>query len=201
MTTGSTGANGWDSGKDVVVEGTAVRVTDAGALQALADAWFAKYGDDWNFEVRGEEFVELSDSGGSTEGGAWVYRVARRQGPGVRRRARPDDIPRSTAPPDRMGRTLVEASRTFRRLPGGRQTTMGDDEQLRELHDAYAWEVNAAVGEGRLDLVSRLADEYLDQALRILTGGEAAGCGRDDCVVCGQPRTAPSARRRWWRRR
>ena len=76
VTTGSTGANGWDSGKDLVVEGTAVRVTDAGALRALADAWSAKYGDDWRFEVRGQEFVELSHSGGSTAGGAWVYRVA-----------------------------------------------------------------------------------------------------------------------------
>lgn len=76
VTTGTTGANGWDSGKDLVVEGTALRVTDAAALQALADAWFAKYGDDWRFEVRGEEFVELSNSGGGTEGGAWVYRVA-----------------------------------------------------------------------------------------------------------------------------
>jgi len=76
VTTGSTGANGWDSGKDVVVEGTAVRVTDAEDLQRLAEAWFAKYGDDWRFEVRGQEFVELSDSGGSTEGGARVYRVA-----------------------------------------------------------------------------------------------------------------------------
>jgi nitroimidazol reductase NimA-like FMN-containing flavoprotein (pyridoxamine 5'-phosphate oxidase superfamily) len=75
VTTGSTGAHGWDSGKDVVVEGTAVRVTDADELQRLADAWFAKYGDDWKYEVRGQEFVELSDSGGSTEGGAWVYRV------------------------------------------------------------------------------------------------------------------------------
>ena len=75
VTTGSTGANGWDSGEDVVVEGTAVRVTDAQALQGLADAWFAKYGDDWKYEVRGQEFVELSSSGGSTEGGAWVYRV------------------------------------------------------------------------------------------------------------------------------
>jgi nitroimidazol reductase NimA-like FMN-containing flavoprotein (pyridoxamine 5'-phosphate oxidase superfamily) len=75
VTTGSTGANGWDSGEDVVVEGIAVRVTDAAALQALADAWFAKYGDAWKYEVRGEEFVELSHSGGSTEGGAWVYRV------------------------------------------------------------------------------------------------------------------------------
>ena len=75
VTTGTTGANGWDSGKDVVVEGTAVRVTDAQTLQTLAAAWFAKYGDDWKFQVRDEEFVELSDSGGSSEGGAWVYRV------------------------------------------------------------------------------------------------------------------------------
>ena len=75
VTTGSTGEHGWDSGTDVVVEGTAVRVTDADELQRLADAWFAKYGDDWKYEVRGQEFVELSDSGGSTGGGAWVYRV------------------------------------------------------------------------------------------------------------------------------
>ena len=76
VTTGSTGAQGWDSGRDVVVEGTAVRVTDPGALQVLADAWSAKYGDDWRFAVRGQEFVELSRSGGATEGGALVYRVA-----------------------------------------------------------------------------------------------------------------------------
>ncbi len=76
VTTGRTGANGWDSGKDLVIEGTAVRVTEARALQTLADAWLAKYGGDWRFEVRGGEFVELSDSGGSSEGGAWVYRVA-----------------------------------------------------------------------------------------------------------------------------
>jgi general stress protein 26 len=76
VTTGSTGAGGWDSGREVVVEGTAVRVTDRDALQVLADAWSAKYGDDWRFEVRGEEFVELGSSGGATEGGARVYRVA-----------------------------------------------------------------------------------------------------------------------------
>lgn len=76
VTTGSTGANGWNSGKDVVVEGTAVRVTDAEELQTLAAAWSAKYGDDWLFDVRGQEFVERSNSGASTEGGAWVYRVA-----------------------------------------------------------------------------------------------------------------------------
>jgi len=76
VTTGSMGVNGWNSGKDVVVEGTAVRVRDPEVLRRLAAEWSAKYGDDWRFEVRGEEFVELSDSGGATEGGAWVYRVA-----------------------------------------------------------------------------------------------------------------------------
>ena len=75
VTTGSTGANGWDSGKDVVVEGTAVRVTDPEALQRLAAAWFAKYGEDWKFEVRGQEFFELSQSGAGGGGGAWVYQV------------------------------------------------------------------------------------------------------------------------------
>ncbi len=75
VTTGSTGANGWDSGKDVVVEGVAVRVTDADELQRLRDAWFAKYGEDWKYEVRGQEFFELSHSGGGTGGGARVYRV------------------------------------------------------------------------------------------------------------------------------
>jgi general stress protein 26 len=74
VTTGTTGAGGWDSGKEVVVEGTAERVTDAGTLQALADAWYAKYGDDWHFAVRGEEFVELSHSGDGIDG-AHVYRV------------------------------------------------------------------------------------------------------------------------------
>src|SRR5919112_4418767 len=68
--------HGWSSGTDVVVEGAAVRVTDPAALSALAAAWYAKYGDDWHVEVRGQEFVEVGDSGGATEGGARVYRVA-----------------------------------------------------------------------------------------------------------------------------
>jgi nitroimidazol reductase NimA-like FMN-containing flavoprotein (pyridoxamine 5'-phosphate oxidase superfamily) len=75
VTTGSTGANGWNAGKDIVIEGTAVRVTNPEALQRLADAWYAKYRDDWTFEVRGQEFVELSGSGAGTHGGAWVYTV------------------------------------------------------------------------------------------------------------------------------
>jgi nitroimidazol reductase NimA-like FMN-containing flavoprotein (pyridoxamine 5'-phosphate oxidase superfamily) len=76
VTTGTTGVSGWAKGKDVVVEGDAVRVTDAETLQALAAAWFAKYGDDWKYAVQNDEFVELSGSGRSTADGAWVYRVA-----------------------------------------------------------------------------------------------------------------------------
>jgi hypothetical protein len=79
---------------------------------------------------------------------------------------------------------------------------MGDSEQLRELHDTYAWKVNAAVGEGRVDLVWQLADQYLDKALELISGDEPAGCGRTDCSVCQSPRPAlaMSRRRRWSRR-
>jgi hypothetical protein len=78
---------------------------------------------------------------------------------------------------------------------------MGETEQLRELHDLYVWEVNAAVGEGRLDLVWQLADDYLDEAVRLITGAEPAGCGKADCVVCTSPRpAAPVTRRHRWSR-
>jgi hypothetical protein len=74
VSTGSTGAGGWDTGTELVVEGTATRVTESGDLQVLADAWGAKYGDDWRFRVQGQGFVEAGDTGGSSEV-AWVYRV------------------------------------------------------------------------------------------------------------------------------
>ena len=73
---------------------------------------------------------------------------------------------------------------------------MGEKQQLWELHDTYVWEVNAAVGEGRLDLVWGLADEYLDKALQLMTGGEPTGCGREDCAVCERPRPGPTGPRR-----
>jgi hypothetical protein len=82
---------------------------------------------------------------------------------------------------------------------------MGDTDSLRELHDAYAWEVNAAVGEDRMDLVWRLADEYTDRALQLITAMESPGCGRADCVICGRSPSAVTvpARRSWlgWARR
>ena len=46
----TTGSNVW-SGLDVVVEGTAVPVTDDEVLRRLAAAWEAKYGQEWHFDV------------------------------------------------------------------------------------------------------------------------------------------------------
>ena len=78
---------------------------------------------------------------------------------------------------------------------------MADTEMLRELHDAYAWEVNAAVGEDRMDLVWQLADEYTDKALQLMTAMESPGCGRADCVICTRSRSAlPVPARRGWLR-
>src|SRR4051794_36877516 len=69
VTTGSTGANGWDSGKDVVVEGTAVRGTDPEALQGLAAAGVAKDGEGWEVEGRGHEVAGARPPRGGGGGG------------------------------------------------------------------------------------------------------------------------------------
>jgi hypothetical protein len=47
----TTGNNTWDRGLDVVVEGRAVRVSDRESLRRIADAYVAKYGGAWEFEV------------------------------------------------------------------------------------------------------------------------------------------------------
>jgi nitroimidazol reductase NimA-like FMN-containing flavoprotein (pyridoxamine 5'-phosphate oxidase superfamily) len=75
VTAGSLGANGWDHGKDIVVEGSAERVTDEALLRTLADAWEVKYQGDWRWAVRDARFFELTDSGGGGGGGAQVLRV------------------------------------------------------------------------------------------------------------------------------
>jgi general stress protein 26 len=64
----TTGTNAWARGLDVVVEGTAVRVSDRDALQQLADAYEAKYGSTWHFDVGDGVF----DSG---ERAAAVFRI------------------------------------------------------------------------------------------------------------------------------
>lgn len=50
------GVSTWQAGLDVVVEGTAERVTGRGDLTALADVYRAKYGDDWNFDSDDDVF-------------------------------------------------------------------------------------------------------------------------------------------------
>jgi nitroimidazol reductase NimA-like FMN-containing flavoprotein (pyridoxamine 5'-phosphate oxidase superfamily) len=57
----TTGQNSWARGLDVVVEGTAVRITDREALQRLADAYQAKYGSEWHFDVGDGVFVHSGD--------------------------------------------------------------------------------------------------------------------------------------------
>jgi general stress protein 26 len=64
----TTGSNSWAHGTDVVVEGTANRLTDQRTLQRLADAYEAKYGSDWHFEVGDGVF-------GSGDDAAAVFRI------------------------------------------------------------------------------------------------------------------------------
>ena len=52
----TTGNNLWKSGLDVVIEGTAKRVTESARLRRLADAWESKYDGDWHFDVNNSAF-------------------------------------------------------------------------------------------------------------------------------------------------
>jgi nitroimidazol reductase NimA-like FMN-containing flavoprotein (pyridoxamine 5'-phosphate oxidase superfamily) len=67
----TTGCNALSEGLDVVVEGEAVNLRDPDRLRRVADAYVAKYGEDWRFGVRDGVFVHHS---GSTT--ALVYEVA-----------------------------------------------------------------------------------------------------------------------------
>ena len=61
--------------------------------------------------------------------------------------------------------------------------------RLRELHEDYAWKVNAAIAEDREDLIDGLCEEYADEAVRLLTGAPP-----------GDPRPPPQPppQSRWW---
>jgi nitroimidazol reductase NimA-like FMN-containing flavoprotein (pyridoxamine 5'-phosphate oxidase superfamily) len=52
----TTGNNAWKVGLDVVVEGSARRVTAEDRLTHLADAWESKYHGDWHFDVANGAF-------------------------------------------------------------------------------------------------------------------------------------------------
>jgi pyridoxamine 5'-phosphate oxidase-like protein len=64
----TTGSNAWAEGLDVVVEGTAARITDGAELGRVADAIEAKYGSVWHFDVVDGGFA-------NPHGVAGVFRV------------------------------------------------------------------------------------------------------------------------------
>jgi len=66
----TTGCNTWNEGLDVVVEGSAVRVTDESKLARLAQAWRTKWDGRWHFEVGSGAFLH---EGGTGE--AFVFEV------------------------------------------------------------------------------------------------------------------------------
>lgn len=59
-----TGANSWDTGLDVVVEGDALQVTDDDLLRQLAAAWTSKWDGRWQFDVHDGAF-QHPDGGGA----------------------------------------------------------------------------------------------------------------------------------------
>jgi general stress protein 26 len=67
----TTGANTWQAGTDVVVEGTAERVTGKDTLSPVAAAYLAKYGEAWRFDATDEGFGGQDDPGGIAD----VFRV------------------------------------------------------------------------------------------------------------------------------
>jgi nitroimidazol reductase NimA-like FMN-containing flavoprotein (pyridoxamine 5'-phosphate oxidase superfamily) len=64
----TTGTNTWAHGLDVVVEGRASRIGDDTTLRRLADAYEAKYGSVWHFDVEDGMFT-------APESSAAVFRV------------------------------------------------------------------------------------------------------------------------------
>jgi general stress protein 26 len=52
----TTGCNTWDGGLDIVVEGSAMPVTDNALLARLATAWSAKWDGRWRYEVQDGRF-------------------------------------------------------------------------------------------------------------------------------------------------
>jgi hypothetical protein len=64
----TTGCNRWDDGLDVVVEGSAERVTDPPLLERLAALWAEKWDGRWQFEPRDGMFHHVG-------GPANVFRI------------------------------------------------------------------------------------------------------------------------------
>ena len=76
-----------------------------------------------------------------------------------------------------------------------------ETQRLRELHEYYVWQVNAAVAEGRDDLVAELADQYLEDAMAELTAASPALDSHPTGARTEELALGPEEPRRpWWRR-
>jgi general stress protein 26 len=64
----TTGCNRWNEGVDIVLHGDVAIVRERAQLQRVADAFFAKYGTSWTFEV-------ADDGTFNGPGGALVYQL------------------------------------------------------------------------------------------------------------------------------
>lgn len=67
--------------------------------------------------------------------------------------------------------------------------------RLRELHEDFAWKVNAAVAAGRHDLIDSLCDDYAEEAVRLLTDARPADAQPAD----PRPPATPAPAHRGWR--
>jgi len=76
----TTGSNDAERGLDLIVEGDAIPVTDQAELRRAADAWVAKYGEFWRYDV-----VDGGFQHPRTGGMVLVFRVAPRVGFGFGR--------------------------------------------------------------------------------------------------------------------
>jgi general stress protein 26 len=63
----TTGANGWDQGLDVVVEGDAVHVTDKATLTRIAGLWASKWDGRWQFSAGDGGFTNPDWNGWSSQ--------------------------------------------------------------------------------------------------------------------------------------
>jgi hypothetical protein len=70
-------------------------------------------------------------------------------------------------------------------------------QRLRDLHDRYVRKVNAAVREGREDLIRSLVDDHLEEAMRTMIDAHPSPCERAGCRICARPRRAAPTRRGW----
>jgi nitroimidazol reductase NimA-like FMN-containing flavoprotein (pyridoxamine 5'-phosphate oxidase superfamily) len=70
----TTGANTWDRGLDVVVEGTARRVTDDATLKTAADAWARTWDGRWTLAVADGSIQHVVD-GEPQDYGTIVYAI------------------------------------------------------------------------------------------------------------------------------